>query len=84
MILGLLLMAARLRKTDLGFMVLGIVLWIAARPGVNVVVLEPRNSRTPVTDIVLIPFSPASPSSLGMSGDTRKLGVGLVKIEAYD
>lgn len=57
---------------------------VTLSPGVNVVVLEPGNSRIPVTDIVLIPFSPASPSSLGMSDDKRKLGVGLVKLEAYD
>jgi phosphoglycerol transferase len=57
---------------------------VTLRPGVNVVVLEPGNSRTLVTDVFLTPFSPASPSSLGMSGDTRRLGVGLVKIEAYD
>lgn len=57
---------------------------VALNPGVNVVVLEPGNSRTPVIDIVLIPFLPASPSSLGMSDDKRQLGIGLVKIEAYD
>ena len=57
---------------------------VALNPGINVVVLEPGNSRIPVTDIILIPFSPASPSSLGLSDDTRQLGIGLIKIEAYD
>lgn len=57
---------------------------VTLRPGINTVVLEPGNSRTPVSSIILIPRLPESPLSLGMSGDTRKLGVGLIKIEAHD
>ncbi len=54
------------------------------KPGNNVVVLEIARSGTPVTEIELNPFSPVAPESLGLSEDKRKLGVGLVKIEAFE
>jgi phosphoglycerol transferase len=57
---------------------------VILKPGMNVVVLELARSGTPVTGIEVIPFSPVTPESLGLSEDKRKLGVGLVKMEAFE
>lgn len=52
--------------------------------GYNMIVLDPGQSKSPVTEIEFTPFAPTSPASTGISSDRRVIGVGLRKIEAFE
>ena len=50
-------------------------------PGKNLIEIETEPLPAADDRIELIPYAPTAPSSLGMNGDSRKLGVRLIKIE---
>ena len=50
-------------------------------PGKNVIEVETETSSPSADRIELIPYSPTTPVFLGMNGDRRKLGVGLIKMD---